>query len=81
MKRVLVLLMPVLQEEALQVQVVDDQTINSTTKAATRILIGAAAMAVAIVAETTTMMVDSSVEVVQAEVQAPTYVVVLEVMI
>ena len=79
-KRVLLLLMLVLQE-ALQVQVIDGQTISSTTKEATRNLTGAVAMVVAIAVETTTMRVDSTVEVEQAEVQAPTYVEMLEAMI
>ena len=65
-------------QEALQVQVIDDQTISSTTKEATRNLTGAVAMVVAIAVETTTTMrVDSTVEVEQAEVQAPTYVVMI----
>ena len=70
-------LMLVLEEEVLQVQVKDAQTISSTTKVATRNLTGAVAMVVAIGAETTTMRVDSTVEVEQAEVQAPTYVAMI----
>ena len=78
MKRVLLVLIPVLQEvEALKAQVIDAQTISSTTKVATRNLTGAVAMVVAIAAETTTMRVDSMVEVEQAEVQAPTYVAMI----
>ena len=78
MKRVLLVLIPVLQEvEALKAQVIDAQIISSTTKVATRNLTGAVAMVVAIAAETTTMRVDSMVEVEQAEVQAPTYVAMI----
>ena len=66
--------MPVMQEEVLKTQIIDAQTISSTTKEATRNLIGAAATVAAIEAETTTMRVDSKVEVEQAEVRAPTYV-------
>ena len=79
MKRVLLVLIPVLQEvEALKAQVIDAQTISSTTKVATRNLTGAVAMVVAIAAETTTTMrVDSTVEVEQAEVQAPIYVAMI----
>ena len=55
--------------EALQVQTIDAQTISSTTKVATRNSTGATAMVVAIAAGTTT-----TVEVEQAEVQAPTFV-------
>ena len=72
------MLIPVLQEvEALKAQVIDAQTISSTTKVATRNLTGAVAMVVAIAAETTTMRVDSMVEVEQAEVQTPTYVAMI----
>ena len=72
------MLIPVLQEvEALKAQVIDAQTISSTTKVATRNLTGAVAMVVAIAAETTTMRVDSMGEVEQAEVQTPTYVAMI----
>ena len=83
MKRVLLVLMLVLLEEveALQAQAIDAQIISSTTKVATRNLTGAAAMVVVTAAETTTMRVDSTVEVEQAEVQAPTYVQMLQAMI
>ena len=72
------MLIPVLQEvEALKAQIIDAQTISSTTKVATKNLTGAVAMVVAIAVETTTMRVDSMVEVEQAEVQAPTYVAMI----
>ena len=71
------MLIPVLQEvEALKAQIIDAQTISSTTKVATKNLTGAVAMVVEIAVETT-MRVDSMVEVEQAEVQAPTYVAMI----